>query len=115
MVERGYDFVTDHQPAEGEQPGIGPFDFPTPLVSAEPPSILSFRAHTAPPVGADQFDAAVRQLLAEGITVVGPVCDHANGFLTGPSSTPRDPDVSQGFVRETDFRGRCRGDEKPKR
>lgn len=115
MVERRYDFVTDHQPAEGEQPGIGPFDFPTPLVPAEPPSVLSFRPHTALPVGADQFDAAVRQLLTEGVAVVGPIRDHTNGFLTGPSSASRDPYVSQGFVRETDFRRRCRGDEKPKR
>jgi hypothetical protein len=100
-------FVAHDQPAEVSQPGKGALDFPALPVTAQCAPILGRRLAAVAAVWTDQFDAAVRKLLAQRVAVVAPVGDQAVRFALGPTTPhPWDADLGQGFGDQLHFGGR---------
>ena len=107
MKERAIDreraIVTHDQASEVSEPGVGPFDNPSPSVTPQRSTILRG-------VRADQFDPATSQSLSQRITVVRFVGDHPQRFLsrTARLMTPSYADRRERRFREFDFRRGCR-------
>ena len=85
MKERAIDreraIVTHHQATEIPEPGVGPFDNPSPSVATQGSAILRRGSNAILLVWADQFDPATSQTLSQRITVVRFVGDHPQRFL----------------------------------
>jgi len=75
-VHEGVPFIADHQAAEVAQPGEGALDPPAPAVATKLPTVLGLGSLAVSAGGTDQFPPAFVQGLAQGIGVVGFVCDH---------------------------------------
>jgi hypothetical protein len=72
-------FPSRDESAEVLHPCEEPFHFPSPAISSQFASILSFLPATAP-VGSDHFDVVFRgKPLVEGVRVVGFVADDSGG------------------------------------
>jgi len=114
MKERAIDreraIVTHDQASEVSEPGVGPFDNPSPSVTPQRSTILRRGPHAILLVRADQFDPTLPQTLAQRIAVVGFVDDHPQRFLprTTRVMTPPYADRAERRFREFDFRRGCR-------
>src|SRR5260370_17861810 len=109
-INRERTVVAHHQAAEVADRGFGAFDYPTPLVAAQPPAILCRRFLAVRAMRRDQFDASPCQPFAQCITVVGLVGDHPRRLLPRsprPMSSPYS-DCRERRFRDPDFRGRGR-------
>ena len=109
-IDREGTVVAYHQASEVAQPGVGPFDNPSPSVPPQGSTILGGRTNAIPLVGTDQFNPALAQTLPQRIAVVGFVGNHPQRFLPW---TPRTmgspyPDRRERRLREFDFRRGCR-------
>jgi hypothetical protein len=114
MKERAIDreraIVTHDQASEVSEPGVGPFDNPSPSVTPQRSTILRRGPHAILLVRADQFDPATSQSLSQRITVVRFIGDHPQRFLsrTARPMTPSYLDRRERRFREFDFRRGCR-------
>jgi hypothetical protein len=70
----GVTFISHDQTSEVLQPGKKPLDFPAPLVSLQPTSILG-RVLSIPTMWGDEFNAVASQLCVEAVRVVSVIGD----------------------------------------
>ncbi len=70
----GVTFISHDQTSEVLQPGKKPLDFPAPLVSLQPTSILA-RVLSIPTMWGDEFHAVEFQLSVEAVRVVSVIGD----------------------------------------
>ena len=73
--------IAHDQSAEVAEPSEGAFHDPASLIAAQRSTVLRRRFASILPMRDDQLDAARRQLLAQGVTIVTPVGDQAAGLL----------------------------------
>src|ERR1700761_6396261 len=78
--------VANQQAAEVSKPGEGALDLPAFAVTSQLPAVVERRLFAAFAMGHDQQDASFEQTPAQGIAVVTPVGNHAQGSV---SWTPR--------------------------
>ncbi len=86
LVNRKRAIVAHHQSAEVAEPSEGAFHDPSSLIAAQRSAVLRRRFASILPVRDDQLDAARRQLLAQGVTIVTPVGDQAARLLPGTTA-----------------------------
>jgi hypothetical protein len=67
-------FISHDQTSEVLQPSKKPLDFPAPLVSLQPTSILA-RVLSIPTMWGDEFNAVASQLCVEAVRVVSVISD----------------------------------------
>jgi hypothetical protein len=73
--------VADYQPTAVTQPGEEALNFPTPLVTAQGPSVLGLGTFPTAPVRRNHLDAQFGQGLVQGVSVVGAVPDEPFGYV----------------------------------
>ena len=97
--------VADDQSTEVAEPGEGAFHLPTASVAAQRSAILRARLASIPAMRGDQFDAARRQSLAQGIAVISAIRNHPLRFLAcSPAATsPGHVDRSERLFRQPDL------------
>ena len=102
-----------HQATKIAQPGNGPFNFPTTLVTAQlatvpgssPGQALQGCSLTVSAMRTDQLNAPSPQTLAKGVGVRRLVINEAFGLLFGPTPTPaRHRHLCQGSLDQVHFR-----------
>src|SRR5215218_9858542 len=101
--EGGVVFVAHDQPTEVEQPTDRPLDFPAVLVATQLATVLSVGPLAASAVRADEFDATMRQPLAQRIAVSGSIVNQP--LLTSAQNPP-----IQEWFDQRDFTGAGAGD-----
>jgi hypothetical protein len=109
FVNRSQAVVANDQAAIVAEPSEGAFDLPAAPVAAQCSTILGARLAPIPSMRRNQFDASCGQLLAQRITVIGGVPNHALRFLAWPPAAmpPAHADRRELFFREPDLvRGR---------
>ena len=77
-----------HQATKIANPGKGPFNFPTTLVTAQLATILQGCSLTVSAMRTNQLNAPSPQTLAKGVGVRRLVINEARGLLFGPTATP---------------------------
>ena len=102
--------LPSHQePSEVAQPRERPLDLPAASIPPQRTTVLGGWFLPVTPMRRDQFDRSFRQTLAQRITVVGLVRDHALRLLAWSTrTTPRDGDRRQGRLQQVHFRRRGR-------
>ena len=68
------------------QPGIGPFDFPTPSIAAQLALVFKAPLLAAAQVRGDQFCALLPKPFPQLIGVIAPIRNHAAQTLTGTTA-----------------------------
>ena len=98
--------VTHHQSAEVAEPSEGAFHDPPSLIASQRPAVLRRRFASILPMRGDQLDAALGQLLAQGVAIVAPVGNQAVGLLAGTAGAMPTPyaDRRQRRLDEPDLR-----------
>jgi hypothetical protein len=79
--------IAHHQSAEVTEPSEGALHDPASLIAAQHPAVLRRGFASILPMRGDQLDAALRQLLAQGIAIVAPVGNQATRLLAGTART----------------------------
>ena len=103
--------MTHEQPPEAAEPRHGPLDHPAPAVPTQVAAVFVPPRLVVVAIGHDGGDPALREALAERVTVVGPVRDEPwRGLPWSTGPTPRHADGIQRRVDERDLRGAGRGD-----
>ena len=114
MKERAVDgqrsVIAHDQAAVVADPADGSLDDPAPFVAPKGATVLRARSGPVLMVRGDQFDAPPGQPLAQRVTVVTAVGDHALGLLSGTTGTVPSPypDRLERPLRQPDFRRGCR-------
>ena len=98
--------ITHHQSAEVAEPSEGAFHDPPSLIASQRPAVLRRRFASILPMRGDQLDAALGQLLAQGVAIVAPVGNQAVGLLAGTAGAMPTPyaDRRQRRLDEPDLR-----------
>src|SRR5712692_3387929 len=109
-VDRERAVVAHDQASEVSEPGVGPFDNPSPSVATQGSAILGGRPNAIPLVRADQFDTPLPQASPQRIAVIGFVGNHAHRLLPRSARVmpPSYADRGECRLREPDFRRGCR-------
>jgi hypothetical protein len=98
--------VAHHQSAEVAEPREGALYGPASSIAAQRPTVLRRRFAPVLPMRGDQFDAALRQLLAQRVAVIAAVGNQTERLLPGTAGvmpTPY-PDRLKRRLDEPDFR-----------
>jgi hypothetical protein len=97
--------MANEESAELTEPGVGAFDDPSALVSAELPAIFEAPEPAVLAVRNDEVDAALLESLSQRIGVVGAIGDHAFRFLPRTAFGTGDFDFGErGFSRRGTFK-----------
>jgi hypothetical protein len=92
--------MANQQPAEGAEPGDGPFDDPAMAVGPKPPTVLVATVQVVAAIGAGQDDAAFGQPAPVRVAVIGAVAEQVFR-IAAVRQHPR----LQRRVEERDLRG----------
>jgi len=98
--------MTNQQPAELTEPGIGSLHNPAPFVTPHFASIFIAPSLVVLPVGRNQLNCPPPQSLAQGIRVVASIRDYPRGLLPRPAFWAGDTDFRQRGFRKRNFRRR---------
>jgi hypothetical protein len=108
--------ISDDQPLEGSEPGDSSLDLPAAPIAAKRSAILETGALPISPVGADQFDSPLAELLSQSIGIVRFVPDQTlHDGLRAARSLPWNRDRRERGLRQRHFRRRGEGDENSQR
>lgn len=100
--------IANDQAAEVAQPSEGAFDLPAFAIAPQFPSVVERRLAPAPPMRTKQNHPALEQAPAQGIAVVGPIGDDAQGPLARTPAFLRHADSIQRALRQGHFPRRGR-------
>jgi hypothetical protein len=108
-VDRERAVVAHDQASEVSEPGVGPFDNPSPSVATQGSAILGGRPNAIPLVRADQCATPLPQAAPQRIAVIGFVGNHAHRLLPRSARVmpPSYADRGECRLREPDFRRGC--------
>jgi hypothetical protein len=108
--------MTNEEPAELTEPGVGAFDNPASFVASELPSVFVSPALAVLAVRHDEVDASLFEPFAERVGVVGAVRDHAFRLLSRTALGTRDFDLGERGFRKRNFsrRGTFEPNSQPK-
>ena len=95
--------MTNQQPAELPEPGIGSLHDPSPLIAAEFTAVFVSPFLVVAPVGSNQLNAAFPQPLAQRVRIVAPICNYAVGLLPRATFWPGDADFRECVFRKRNF------------
>lgn len=110
LVDRNMSVLTNQQTPEVLQPCKGALNFPTFAIASQSSSVLKAGLSAPGTMRANQFNVFCFQSLSEFFAVIGPVGNHANRLLLGPSRTLSGHlDTLQGAFSQSHFSWRCRG------
>lgn len=99
-------FMTNQQPAELTQPGIRSFDYPAALIPSQFASIFVAPEFVVVAVRHDQFNTTFLEPLTKRVRIIGPIGNHALGFLPRAALATRDADLVKRGFRKRNFIGR---------
>ena len=97
--------MTNQQPAELPEPGMGSFHDPAALITPQFAPIFVAPSLVVLPVGRNQFNPAFLQSLTQWVGVVAAVGDHAQGLLPRAALRAWYPDLGERGLRKRDFTG----------
>jgi len=95
--------MTNQQPAELTEPGVGSLHNPAALVTPQLASVFIAPLPVVLPVGRNQFDASPFQPLAQRVGVIAPVGDYALGLLPRASFRSWHADFRERGFRKLNF------------
>ena len=95
--------MTDQQPAELTQPGVGALHNPAPFVTSQFAPIFVAPFLVVPAIGRNQFNRSLPQSLAQWVGIVGAVGDYALGLLPRPALGTGDADCLERGFRKRNF------------
>jgi len=95
--------VTHDESAEVSEPSEGAFHGPQSFIAAQRSAILSGGLAPVLPMWGDQLNTACRQLLPQGIAVVGAVGNEANRLLSRPPGAVSSPYADRRECRFDEF------------
>jgi hypothetical protein len=95
--------MANEESAELTEPGVGAFDDPSALVSAELPAVFEAPEFAVLAVRNDEVDASLGQPFSQRIGVVGAIGDHAFRFLSRTAFGTGDFDFGERGFRKRNF------------
>src|SRR5450755_770608 len=95
--------MTNQQPTELSQPGVGALHDPAAFVTSQLASIFVAPFLVVLPVGRNQFNASFLQSPSQRVGVVGAIGNHALGLLSRTAFSPRNADFGERGFRKRNF------------
>ncbi len=95
--------MAHEESSELSEPGVGALDDPAALVSSELPAVLIASVLAAFAIRHDQVDAPFGKPFAQGIGIIGTVCDYSLRLLSRAASRAGDFDLGERGFRKRNF------------